>query len=143
MIGVILYFFGCKEAHNPVSATSEPNHTAFVIDSLSFQAFEVLGSIRIPLRIVYHFEQGSGLLQTISISTDSLDYSMNLTSSEPAPAGPRQIYSQEFYFPNYSLGLDSPYVYITFSGTFWERKDSTIITYGSFSRTDSSKIKVL
>jgi hypothetical protein len=143
VIGVIIIFYGCKEANNPVSVTSDPSHTVFVIDSLSFQAFEVLGSIRIPLRIVYHFEHGSGSLQTISLSADSLDYFMNFTSSEPTPAGQRQIYSQEYYFLDYHLGIDSPYVCITFSGTFWERKDSTILTYGSFSRSDSSKIKVL
>jgi hypothetical protein len=140
---VVLSMLGCNEKNNPVSQTSESSQMAFVVDSLSFQAFDVLGSIHIPVSIVYHFEKVSGSLQTISISIDSLNYDMNMTPSEATPVGLRQLYSREFYTPEYYLGLDSAYVRITFTGTFWERKDSTIITHGSFSRIDSAKIIVL
>jgi hypothetical protein len=131
---------GCTKDSNPVSGNGPPP-PAVVIDTMKFNAIvksDTNGylSTHILYRIVYHFEELSGSLDFLSLTSDGYG---DLYEATPiiTPVGVQQTIGSEFVGGDALVGHDSLLVHIILSGHFWTHADTA---YSVFSVTDSVRV---
>ncbi len=76
------------------------------------------------------------------MSLDSLGVDLFMDGAGPTPMALERTFSWEFRFGNLILDRDSVFIRYGYHGSFWERTDSTIYSYGTFTLNDSSWIQV-
>ena len=141
-ITALLILIGCKKDNNPVSTSNLTEQGAFVIDTLKLNAFVRSDTLLIPVHVAYRFSGKSGSFTEFSMKTDSLSLSIFMDPGAPTPTGNEQLFSYEFKAARLFLNRDSIFVRVSFGGAFWERTDSTIQNYGTFSINDSTWLQV-
>jgi hypothetical protein len=146
MLMVILFIIGCKKDSNPIStASTDP---AFVVDNMKISSIVKTDtttgspSTFISVGMVFHFSGRPGSLDGISVSTGDIVIDEIFEPVAPTSIDLQRSESYEFKFRNIFLGQDSIFIRYGFGGRFWERKDTTIIDYGTFSIKDSVWIQL-
>jgi hypothetical protein len=141
MVIALLVIVGCIRDNNSISPASAEH--AFVIDILRVNAIVQTDTLSgspatyFYLRITYHFEGRPGSLDNLFLSTSHLTFAGIFESIAPSPTESQLSMSPSFKDPSTFLGQDSIFIYIGFSGRFWERKDTRITNYGTFSIKES------